>query len=151
MNRILKYLLLLAAYFLGWGRVYAEPGIDPRFAVTQVSDNQIVVNRLALNASERYEVIESYPAKTVDGPWSEAGARIEFNASALANEQLNKFNPAKSGKALLPAKKSALAEISKNHDIDIKRLPACNTVLEQISCSPGTPIYRVNFSYKYSF
>lgn len=121
------------------------------FSVDQVSENQIIINRLALTDAGTYKVVDSYPADTLDGPWTEQGARIHLSASEMANEQLRKDNPPKPNAFSKMDKKSALLEATKNYNFDIKKDNPCHSIQEEMSCPGKTPTYTMYLIYKRQF
>ena len=150
-NLYVKYALALATtILLSLDLKAATPG-DALVTVTQLSDSEILVNRWVLRHNGNYEMIGSYPARTLDRPWSEKGARIRFSPSELANEQLKKINPPKNEPLISASSFDKIAAITKDYDVDIKKSQVCNLNMDKALCGTIDKMYYISFAYKHEF
>ncbi len=151
LNLYVKYAFALATTILLSLELKAAPTEESLFTVTQLSESEILINRWVPQGNGSYEMIGAYPARTLDGPWSEKGARIRFSPSELANEQLKKDNPPKNKQPISAARFNKIAAITKDYDVDIKKSQACIMKMDPALCGTIDKRYYITFAYKHEF
>lgn len=123
----------------------------PIFTVTPVADDKIYLNRIVPDESGGYKVVESISAKVVEGPWTEQGAHVKFNANSAVAENLRSINPPKPSLLASAEKQSRLAKMSEDYDVDVRREDICGLSVDRSKCVYTDPIYSFSLKYKHSF
>ena len=151
LNLYVKYVFALATTILLSLELKAAQTEESVLTVIQLSESEILINRWVPQGNGSYEMIGAYPARTLDGPWSEKGARIRFSPSELANEQLKKVNPPKNAPKIYASRFDKIAAITKDYDVDIKKSRVCSSNMDPALCGTIDKRYYITFAYKHEF
>lgn len=129
----------------------AHAGEAPNtFTVSQIVDDQVLLSRVVKQPNGELKVVEVIPAR-IDGPWTDAGAKVEFSANDLVAENLRTINHPKPAPFASAAKMNRLAEMNKEYDFDVKRENLCGNNVDRTQCTYTEPIYNFSLKYKHAF